>query len=70
MKAVLEFNLPEEQDYFDLAQRGGAYESILHDIQQFIRKQIKYGEISEERRTALSDVMDILKEVYDVNPNF
>ena len=47
MKAILEFNLPEDKDQFTLANRGMDYWSALWDLQQEIRKHYKYDEKEE-----------------------
>lgn len=56
MKAVLEFNLPEEQDDFDTASNGWKYRSIIHDIDNFLRNKMKYEELPEEQYTAYDKV--------------
>lgn len=50
MKAVLEFNLPEDQDDFDTAINGWKYRSIIWDINNFLRSKLKYNELSSEQR--------------------
>ena len=45
MKAVLEFNLPEDQDDFDTATSGWKYRSVLCDIDNFLRSKLKYEEL-------------------------
>lgn len=45
MKAVLEFNLPEDQDDFDTATNGWKYRSVLCDIDNFLRSKLKYEEL-------------------------
>ena len=42
MKAILEFNLPEEEEQFDAANRGMDWALTLWNIDQFIRNKIKY----------------------------
>lgn len=44
MKAILEFNLPEEKDEHTLAIRGGDYWSSLWDMDQWLRAKIKYSD--------------------------
>lgn len=63
MKATLEFNLPEEQDEFELASsaselRGKIDEALIH-----IRYRLKYEEgVSESVRDALEQVRGFLIE--------
>ena len=42
-KAKLEFNLPEENSDFLLAQRGSAFFSKFWELSQKIRSYLKYG---------------------------
>jgi hypothetical protein len=42
MKAILEFNLPEDKEEFDVASRGMDWALLAWDIDQFIRNKIKY----------------------------
>jgi len=48
MKAILEFNLPEDQHDFELAAQGGSMYSALWDISQELRQMTKYEELSYE----------------------
>ena len=48
MKAILEFNLPEDQAEFDFAVQGGNMYAALWDISQELRTLWKYEELSEE----------------------
>lgn len=42
MKAILEFNLPEDKEEFDVSSRGMDWALLAWDIDQFIRNKIKY----------------------------
>ena len=42
MKAVLEFNLPEDKEQFDVAAKAMDWAILAWDIDQFIRNKIKY----------------------------
>jgi hypothetical protein len=42
MKAILEFNLPEDKEEFDVASKGMDWALLAWDIDQFIRNKIKY----------------------------
>ena len=50
MKAILEFNLPEDQQDFDLAVNGAKAQSTLWDFDQWLRAQYKY--MSDEEYSA------------------
>jgi len=50
MKATLEFNLPEDQPEFNNAIKGGDWKHICWQMDQYLRKRIKYDEsLSEEQ---------------------
>ena len=42
MKAILEFNLPEDKEEHDAASRGMEWALLVWHIDQFIRNKIKY----------------------------
>ena len=42
MKAILEFNLPEDKEEFDAASKGMDWAILAWDIDKFIRNKIKY----------------------------
>ena len=53
MKAILEFNLPEDKENFDLANDGLNYYSALFEFDQWLRSEYKYNnkeEMYEVRR--------------------
>jgi len=43
MKAVLEFNLPEDDHEFEMATSGSKFHSVLWDMDQYLRAKIKYA---------------------------
>jgi hypothetical protein len=53
MKAILEFNLPEDKENFDLANNALNYYSALFEFDQWLRSEYKYNnkeEMYEVRR--------------------
>ena len=42
MKAILEFELPEDKENFDASAKGMDWALLVLDIDQFIRNKIKY----------------------------
>ena len=42
MKAILEFNLPEEEEQFNAANKGMDWALLAWHIDQFIQNKIKY----------------------------
>lgn len=70
MKAVLEFNLPEERMEHLRAVQAGAAWSTLADIDQHLRSIIKYGdgnykspeELASYIRAAINDTLSLVEE--------
>jgi hypothetical protein len=48
MKAILEFDLPEDQDDFQSAINGNNYKSAIWNFDQLLRSEMKYKELSDE----------------------
>ena len=44
MKARLEYNLPEDQEQFDVASKSMDWALLVWDIEQFMRNKIKYDQ--------------------------
>ena len=42
MKANLEYNLPEEQEQFNVASKGMEWALLVWDLDQMVRKLMKY----------------------------
>ena len=48
MKAILEFNLPEDREEYVAASRGMEWSLLVLHIDQFIRNKIKYEQDRED----------------------
>ena len=55
MKSALIFNLPEEREDFELAQKGWAYKRVIDELHSWLRQLSKY----ENKKTV---TIDQLKE--------
>jgi hypothetical protein len=64
MKAILEFNLPEEDEEYRHAVHGIDYSIVIDEIDNYLRGQLKYNcdNLSEEVQAALQLVRDKLWE--------
>jgi len=66
MKAVLEFDLPEDQDDFQSAINGNNYKSAIWDFDQLLRSEMKYKELSNDSYKAYEwcrkELMKILEQ--------
>ena len=69
MKAILEFNLPDEQSEFTTACTGAKWVHSMWELDQWLRSQMKYHdhEMSEDEYNAYERVRDKLYEVMSNN---
>ena len=49
MKAILEYNLPDDQHEYDLANSSGAMYNALYEIRDELRRMHKYGDLDGEQ---------------------
>ena len=57
MKAILEFNLPEDQPEFNNALKGGDWKHVCWEMDQYLRKRVKYDEgLTEEQLEVYEDM--------------
>ncbi len=63
-KAVLEFDLPEENTEFKEAVNGGKYIMVLQELDNFLRSECKYNDtISEDTHNAFDKVRDQIRRL-------
>jgi hypothetical protein len=67
MKAIIEFNLPEDQAEFDFAIQGSNMYSALWDISQELRTLWKYEELSDEEFKIVERIRNKFYEILDEN---
>ena len=65
MKAILEFNLPDDQQDFDLATRGMKFWSVLWELDQSLRSKTKYApdSLPQDKYDAYQEIRDELREL-------
>ena len=66
MKAILEFNLPEDSHEFDMATQGLNMHSVLWEMDQWLRAQYKYmpdSEYSEDKYETYQKCREHLREL-------
>jgi hypothetical protein len=56
MKAILEFDLPDDQDEYDAARLGREALSTLWEIDQRCRSLLKHGEPTDEERGLAEEI--------------
>ena len=59
MKAILEFNLPEDKVDFDLALQGSDWKHVCWEMDQYLRKEIKYNDDNSDYK------INVLQKVRD-----
>jgi hypothetical protein len=68
MKATIEFNLPDDQNEYELANNASKWYSICWDIKQEIRKNLKYNDkLTEEEYKIYEQLYDKLHELLNDN---
>ena len=65
MKAILEFDLPEENRDFDAAINGHNYRSVIWEYDQLLRSEMKYKELSDETYKALKWCREELRKILE-----
>lgn len=69
MKAILEFNLPDDQVDFDLATNASKFWSVLWELDQDLRAKTKYApdNLPQDKYDAYDEVRDKLYELMSEN---
>jgi len=62
MKAILEFNLPEDGDEFRYAVNGQEYYIALNNIREDVRQIWKYRELPEEQWNLVDEIYQIINQ--------
>ena len=65
MKAILEFNLHEDEHDFDCAVNGSKWMSAMWDLDQWLRSQTKYAPdtMSSDTHKAFEECREKLHEI-------
>ena len=62
MKALLEFNLPEDEAEFYCAIKGTAMLNVLWELQQELRKLYKYEELNKDEMLIVERMRNFLND--------
>lgn len=65
MKAILEFDLPEDRTEFNLQSHGTDWALVVWDLDQELRKYLKYGHEFKTAAEALERTRAMLREFVD-----
>ena len=63
MKAILEFELPADEEQFDAANRGMDWALVAWEIDQHLRNELKYGNLSSDGRIRLEKTRSLLNDI-------
>ena len=66
MKAILEFNLPEDQREFEIANQSRDMLCIIGNLEDTLRSYIKYGHVFKTPEEALEAVRARLYEEINI----
>ena len=67
MKAKLTFNLPEEQEDFNDAVNGTAFKSVVWELDQYMRSQLKHGDLADDVHDKVQEIRDQLHSILNDN---
>jgi len=69
MKAILKFNLPDDQHEYAMATQGSAMHSVLWDMDQWLRSQTQHApdDMSEDTYKAFELCREQLREFINNN---
>ena len=60
MKAILEFNLPEEQAEHYCAMKGADMLNVLFELRVQLRGLLKYGELTDQQYEIVEKIQEFL----------
>ena len=69
MKAILEFNLPDDQQDYDLANNGLNFWRVLYELDQELRAKTKYApdDLPQDKYDAYQEIRDKIYELMSEN---
>ena len=65
MKAILEFDLPKDNQDFQSAINGNNYKSAIWDFDQLLRSEMKYKELSDDTYKAYDYCRTELRKILE-----
>jgi hypothetical protein len=67
MKAIIEFNLPEDQIEFELANKAASMYHVLWELKTELRSMLKYGDLPDTQYEIVEKIQDFLMSSLDDN---
>jgi hypothetical protein len=65
MRAILEFDLPDDQNDFTMALNGSKWHSVAWDLDQFLRSKVKHGDGEPKEMEMFGKVREQLFEIME-----
>jgi hypothetical protein len=67
MKAILEFNLPDDDQDFNMAVNAMKFWSVLYELDQNLRAKTKYApdDLPQDKYDAYQEVRELLHQLMD-----
>jgi hypothetical protein len=65
MTATLTFDLPEEQELFDRAVKGGDWRMVVEDMDAHLRSRLKHEDLPDKVHAALEQARTHLYELLE-----
>ena len=66
MKAILEFELPEDKEEFDAASKGMDWAIVAWDMEQYIRNRLKYQSEKLDTSSAKEELELLRNELHSL----
>ena len=63
MKAILKFNLPEEEEQFNATNKGMDWALTVWDMDNILRDKLKHGKLLPNTRAELEEIRETLNEM-------
>lgn len=62
MKAYFEFDLPEENEAYQIYNKAIDWQCLVHDIDMFIRQKLKHGDMTDDQYILLDELLHKIHE--------
>jgi|TARA_Y100001949_G_scaffold150335_1_gene135491 hypothetical protein len=66
MKAILEFDLPEDEEGFEVASKAMDWSILAWDIEQYIRNRLKYQSEKLETSSAKEELEFLRNQLHEM----
>ena len=71
MEAILKFQLPEEEQEFNLCTQAATWKDTCFELDQYLRSKLKYEDLSDKEYTIYEQIRTNLRHIMtDNNLNF